>query len=356
MKAVIKREFRNYLKNPILWAGFIVVVIGIYQMLNPYLKIRYIQSEKEAEQLKKVNLSDADIMDGYVPSTAEQQLELGYETIEKTFVEGLGTSKEEAAQIVEGMKQKNMSKEEAVQYLSDKYSYRNAEYAFEDASIHKGTKEEINTYIKQKVSENPFSFYFARKFADSGGLYMGFFSAILLAFLFIRDTRKDTYELLHTKPVSPGGYICGKVIGGFLAILSVLGMLNVIFGILCEIYGRKAGLPVRFWDIIAATVLYIVPNVLMIASIYTFISLLFKNPLPAVPMIFLYIIYSNMGSYLPDGSYVYQGRPLAVMVRFPGNFFETSPPSMVMFNQIFLIIASFLLIMVSVVIWKRRRV
>ena len=45
---------------------------------------------------------------------------------------------------------------------------------------------------------------------------MGFFSAVMLAFLFWQDTRKTTYELLHTKPVSSWQYILGKVAGGFL--------------------------------------------------------------------------------------------------------------------------------------------
>ena len=38
---------------------------------------------------------------------------------------------------------------------------------------------------------------------------------VVLSFLFIQDTRKNTYELLHTKPVTAIQYICGKVISGF---------------------------------------------------------------------------------------------------------------------------------------------
>ena len=62
------------------------------------------------------------------------------------------------------------------------------------------------------------------------------------------------------------------------------------------------------------------PNLLMITSVYVIIALIFKNPLPGVPLLFLYLFYSNMGSIGPDGEFGYYGRPLAILVRFPGDF------------------------------------
>ena len=43
MKAIIKRNLKNYLKNPIFWIGLIVVLISMYQTLAPYLSIHYVQ-------------------------------------------------------------------------------------------------------------------------------------------------------------------------------------------------------------------------------------------------------------------------------------------------------------------------
>ena len=37
MKAIIKRNLKNYLKNPIFWIGLIVVLISMYQTLAPLL-------------------------------------------------------------------------------------------------------------------------------------------------------------------------------------------------------------------------------------------------------------------------------------------------------------------------------
>ena len=45
MKAIIKRNLKNYLKNPIFWIGLIVVLISMYQTLAPYLSIHYENGE-----------------------------------------------------------------------------------------------------------------------------------------------------------------------------------------------------------------------------------------------------------------------------------------------------------------------
>ena len=45
------------------------------------------------------------------------------------------------------------------------------------------------------------------------GIHEGIISeTVSYTHLFIQDTRKSTYELLHTKPVTAIQYICGKVI------------------------------------------------------------------------------------------------------------------------------------------------
>lgn len=359
MKAVIKRELKNYLKNPVLWIGLIVVIFMLYQMLNPYLKIHYFQSEQEMEEVQPESIDDADISEGYVASTEEEQMQLACGLVKKEMVKMLGMKEQEAEQIMDEMLKKKMSAEEIEAELIDKYEFYGKygiKYYFQISKYHKASVEEANQYIDENMKEHSFSFYFSRKFADFCGLFMGFLSAILLAFLFIRDTRKDTYELLHTKPVSAAGYVCGKIAGGFLAMMVVWGILVMIFGGLCEFYGRRAGFPVSMWDFLKTAAGYILPNMLMITCIYAAAALIFKNPLPAVPLIFLYIIYSNMGGRGPDGEYGYYGRPLAIMVRFPGKFFDTSPPPMALLNQIALIFAAFLIMILTTEIWRRRRV
>lgn len=138
-------------------------------------------------------------------------------------------------------------------------------------------------------------------------------------FIFTRY-KKHTYELLHTKPVTTGKYVLGKVSAGFTICLLVLAILNILFWILCRIYTKDSGFEVQLWDFVVSTVLYILPNMLMIVSIYTLISLIFKNPLPGVPLLILYMVYSNMGEemrkvFMDIGADLWQS-----WFDFPGSF------------------------------------
>lgn len=359
MKAVIKRELKNYLKNPIFWIGLIFVTIQLYLILKPYLQIHYFSSEQEIQSLVPENIADADITEGYVLSTEEEQMDLTCQRLKGELAQYLGIAEQEAEQILNQMRQTNMSIDEMSQYLAEQYDFYAEDalhYYYQLSEYHQGSVREANDYIDENLSEHSFSYYFARKFADFSGLFMGFFAMLLLAFLFIRDTKKDAYELLHTKPIHASKYILGKICGGFGTMLMVWGFLVLVFGGLCEFYGRAAGFWVSWFDFLQTAMIYIWPNMLMITCVYTIVALVFKNPLPALPCLFLYIVYSNMGSIGPDGNYGYYGRPLAIMVRFPGKFFETTPPPLALQNQIFLIGAAILIIIISINIWKRRRV
>lgn len=370
MKIIVMRELKNYLKNPVLWIGLVLIMFGLFLILRPYLQIHYFASEQELAALETLgpeSLGDADIMDGYVPSTKEQQMNLALEMVRQELTEAIGLSDEETLKLTESIQGQNLSVWEMSDviwtYVFDNYGYspdsgqiHGLTYWHGLFELHKGNAEEVNQYIIEKLSAHSYSWYFSRKYADFCGLFLGFFSAILLAFLFIADTRKDIYELLHTKPVSAKSYIIGKAGGGFLAMTAVWGLLTLCFGVLCQIYGTKSGFPVNIGDFLLTSIIYVLPNILMLTCIYTATALLFKTPLPAVPGIVLYMIYSNMGSLNEEGIYGYYGRPLAIMVRFPGRFFETAPPPMAAQNQIFLLIASAVMLIVAAMLWKRRRV
>lgn len=357
MKAIMKREIKDYLKRPLFWIGVLLVILGAFQNLKPYLNIHYVSSEDELKELVPnypEAVPDADVSDGYVPSSEEQRRELWEQKIGESLISDLQMNKDEAESVIEKMK--GMDIEKACEYLEKEYHFYGAMYTYEDTRYHQGTKDEINSYIKSKLENKNFSYYFSRKFADFAGLFMAFFATVMLAVLFLQDTRKNTYELLHTKPIGAGKYVFGKIAGGFSVCLIVIVILNLVFWIACYICTRSSGFEVRGVDFAAATCLYILPNMLMIVCVYGLISLVFKNPLPAVPLLILYIVYSNMGSRNAEGMYGYYGRPMAIMVRFPGQFFDTTPPPMVLFNQSFLILASIGIIMICVQLWRRRRI
>lgn len=356
MKAIIRREVLNYLKRPLFWIAVVVMLLGVFQELNPYLGIHYITSEEELKNDAPEAVREGEIFEGYIPASEEKHRELWEQAIQESLITDLSMNKEEASNVIREMS--GMEIEEACNYLDKEYEYGyyHAYYTWEDTTYYKGTADETNSYIKSKLEEHPFSYYFSRKFADFSGLYMVFAATVLLAVLFMQDMRKSTYELLHTKPVSATQYVIGKVAGGFLICLMILGILNLVFWGACKICTSGNGFEIRLTDFLSATCLYILPNMLMIVCVYTIVALLFKNPLPAVPMLILYMVYSNTGSRNAEGVFGYYGRPLAIMVRFPEMFFEVTAPPLAMVNQICLLIVSAGIILIGIKLWRRRRI
>lgn len=356
MKAIVKREIQNYLKSPLFWLGVLIVIFGVYQNVKPYLSIHYLsdkEEQKEAVQEYPEMICDADVTDGYVPTEEEDRRQIWEEKVMETLISEFRMTRAGAQAVIEEMR--GMEVAEASDYLEETYRYYNALYDYEDTAYHRGTWEEINSYISSRLEDKSFSYYFSRKFADFSGLFMSFFATVMLAALFWQDTRKNTYELLHTKPVRAGAYVPGKIVGGFSVCLIVLAILNLVFWIICRIFTKSSGFEVKLVDFLAATGLYILPNMLMIVCVYGLASLLFRTPIPAVPMLILYVVYSNMGSRNKEGIFGYYGWPLAIMVRFPGQFFDTAAPPMAVFNQSFLVVVSIGLLFLCVQLWKRRR-
>lgn len=353
MTAILKREIKSYLKSLWFWIGVAIVIYGVFNAVRPYLDTRYLAPGEEIVNDSMEIVGSGEVYEGYVPLTEEQRRESWNRKIRETLADEYQMKESETQEAIDQLKE--MDIKEACTYLEEEYQFYGAFHAYKESAYHKGTGEEINSYLEEKMENTPFSFYFSRKFADFAGLFMGFFATIMLSVLFLQDTKKHTYELLHTKPLSAGKYVAGKVGAGFCICLFTLAVLNLLFWILCLMYTRVSGFEVRLWDFLTATVLYILPNMLMIVCVYAAISLIFKNPLPGVPLLILYMVYSNMGGRNAEGEYGYYGRLFAVMVRFPGQFFDTALPPMVLLNQSFLVLTSIGMILLSVQIWKRRR-
>lgn len=115
MKAILKREIKNFLKNPIFWAGLLIMVAGIYQILQPYLELHYFTSNAEIQNMSVSSLEDADVMEGYIPVSDEERTENGYEEIYRTMTEDMGLTTEEANEAISSIR--GMNTEEACDYL-----------------------------------------------------------------------------------------------------------------------------------------------------------------------------------------------------------------------------------------------
>ena len=72
MKTIIKRSILDYLKNPVLWIGLIIIVASMYQCLSSYLQIHYIKQNEQITQ-NDVALEDADGESGKLSRISTRQ-------------------------------------------------------------------------------------------------------------------------------------------------------------------------------------------------------------------------------------------------------------------------------------------
>lgn len=165
-----------------------------------------------------------------------------------------------------------MSILEIAEYLKTNYSYHSAEYEFYDVEMKKATIEEANSYIEIALKQKTYTDYFSRKYADYFGLNIIFYAILMLAFLFMKDTKKNIYELLHTKPFTAWQYIAGKIIDGMTAMIFVVISNTAIFDFLVLRHGIASGFPVSFWNLWFAIILYVLPNLFMVVCVYTLVA------------------------------------------------------------------------------------
>lgn len=192
MRSILKREVKNYMKNPLLWLGIVIGVFMVFQNVSPYLNIHYLRGGETIVNDYPQNYRDGDVSCGYVPTEKALRREKWEERIQEVLTSEFEMDNEEARSVIEEMKGMNLKT--ACDHLEG-YGFYNAYYEYENTAYHKGTREEINSYISEKLENRAFSYYFSRKFADFAGLFMGFFATVLLSVLFMQDTRRNTYEL-----------------------------------------------------------------------------------------------------------------------------------------------------------------
>ncbi|MBR6403688.1 MAG: ABC transporter permease subunit [Eubacterium sp.] len=354
MKVIIGRELKNYLKNPLYWIGMLVIMVTVYLCLVEYLNIHRYSEDEVLEKPEEVTITDTDVYYGYITVDGQERYERGLEIIKNDLMEHLDMNETEAEEAINDIRSRNMTMSETISYMKEKYSYYNSG-VFVDAANKKATTDEVNQYMDSKLSEHSYSYYFAYKFADFAGVMVSFFSAVMLAFLFIADTKKETYELLHTKPITAWRYVLGKFLSGVIALTIVVFVMLIVFSTPCIRNELSDSVLDVIINMTRASALYVMPTVIISTAICVLVSLLFRNPIPAIPIMILYIIYSNLGSYDSCGYFGFYGRFLGLLFRFDGTFFETAPEQIYLLNQILLILVSGICILLGIFKWKKVR-
>lgn len=356
MLAIIRREWKGHLKNPLFYLGIILVGWTMYSSLQGYL-FTYLDEDMQIEEKSPY---EADVMDGYIPYTEEEKQKQYNEEFEHIRValasDYFGYSETEAEEIVTYLKESGMTIKEMGEYMEEKYDFPNAELGFIPPDTKKVTVAEANEYMKQALDEHTFTYYFSLKYADLLTVEMLIFCIVLFVFSFMFESKQDIYELLHTKPLKSGAYVWGKVLGNMSVSVFVIIVITAVMNICVVQHCIKENLAYSIWDMWMRLGLFLLPSLFVIIATYFFVSVLFKNAIPAVPVLILYMIYSNMGRVEADGSFSYHLRPLSLCIRCPEVFFENTIYDAMFINQAAIILLGIVLCLVANKIWNRRRV
>ena len=155
MRSILKREVKNYMKNPLLWLGIVIGVFMVFQNVSPYLNIHYLREGETIVNDYPQSYRDGDVFDGYVPTEKELRREKWEERIQEVLTSEFEMDNEKARSVIDEMK--GMDVKTACAHLEG-YGFYNSYYEYENTAYHKGTREEINSYISEKLENRAFSY------------------------------------------------------------------------------------------------------------------------------------------------------------------------------------------------------
>ncbi|BCN31125.1 hypothetical protein [Anaeromicropila herbilytica] len=345
---IFKNQVKSYSKNIFFYIGIIIVALVTYLNCAKYLNLHYIENESELENMYLVD--NEGIVAGRIPTTYSEKLDDLY-----TYLRNIGTYEKEVEKIQHHIEENSLDFREVYSYLEKEEGLKGISLEIERKySEKKGTMKEVNELISQYLSQGIFSEKISNKLIDFLSLWLAMITILISAFLFRNELKKDTYELLHTKSIKASNYILSKVLGQVVAI--ILACIVVLIGLtICSIETSKKlhvdyNILCLFWEF----AIFCIPTIIYISSFSCLSSLIFKTPIPAIPILFLQVIYSNTGGTASDGSFVYVVRPLSLLNRFPGDLFKTVVEKEMYYNSILLLLVSLIILIASIQLWKRR--
>ena len=157
----------------------------------------------------------------------KMQREIWHETVKRTLMEEFKVSESRHSPAIEKME--DMDLKEAYTYLERYEWWYSTHYLYENGAYHKGTAEEINAYL-MKMENKPFSFLFFQENLLILLVYLwDFCDNHAVSFIFCKIQEGTLMSYFHTKPITAGEYVVGKVSAGFGVCLIVLAILNLLF-------------------------------------------------------------------------------------------------------------------------------
>lgn len=352
MGAIIKREIYFLLKNPITYLAILLMFAIVTITVRPYLSI-YDNLRNENEPVKYD--SEGDIDTGYIPTPIEEWYTVSMAELKESLINDIGISAENAEKEIKTIIRNKWKIDEISNYMKKKYSINGVESTFAVHEYKQATYKEMEKYLESSFKHKTYTQSLAYKYSDF--LSIGSILATIVIFILLlsRDMKKDVYSLLHTKPLKKGNYVIGKLVSGSIVLYTSIMLLTFTMDIIAVKKGVELGLKTNPLDIWKSVVMFNLPNIILTACIVIFITLLFKNILPCIPVMLLYFLYSNMGSVTSAHEYIYAIKPFVLLIRFPGNFAKLTIPKGAILNQCLVVIFSIILLVSCIALWERRR-
>ncbi len=353
---VIKSKMVRIMKNPIYYIGMIAILVFVYMECGKYLKINYFSDDSHIKPLDEALVGEADVMDGYIPMTEEERFDDGLLKLRKDLVETIGMDEAQVEEIC--INARKMEMRDAIDYLQKEYPFvvDVSRYFYVGEEKKFGSVTEVNEYIKDALGREDYMDYMGRKYADYLGTIFVFFCLILYPFYFSSDSKKEIYELLHTKPISGRKYILSQALGSIFIGLSAVLVITLVFQGIVLFNKDRFDFTVNTMRIWKYTLWCLTPSIVYVSAVFLLLSNVFKSPFAAIPLIFIQIFFSNAGVKNVEGIFKYMHRPGAIFVRYPELFFETKMADQFYIYQIGLLALGALVLTLAIVLWEKKRV
>lgn len=356
LKELIKKQISFMYKNKLFWAGVLFLVFGSYFLIFPLFQNFSLNNTEKMGKFANtltVELSGDERFNYMLDLIIEEFKRVNSEYPDEYSKELFNEQAYEKFR--DEFKNSAKSLDEIDEYIASNFKgVVDSEFFYQLAQYKKGSFDETNQFIIEKLRQHSFSYYFGKKYADYFGMLCFVFSVILFPFTFYDDLKKDIREVIHTKPIKAYRYICGKIVGVYIAMVSVVILISGCYTVLLKILSYLNCFEFKIPDLWFFILFSILPSLFACCIVSSFIALLCKSSLPAIPVMVLYFLYSNLP--LP-GKQGWTVKPLTLFLRFDGELFDlVSKTEMIdrAVNQIVIMGISVILLSIMIWIWGRR--
>ena len=206
-------------------------------------------------------------------------------------------------------------------------------------------KKEYESIVKEDKVTNAY----ARLFADYIGIALGFFMVFVTGFTFVRDRRYGSDELIYTREVSSFKYVGGKyladILTAFIIAMIVAGHATWLF----HGFSKATGDPISYTAFFKYTIIWILPTIMIVASLSYVLQIIFDNGIVPIIIQFLYWMYSSDIHHNQISKYIIRFNSIVP-------YSEFQPLEHTIFvNRTFYTLLSIVLLFVAMKLWDIKR-